>query len=592
MLPGGARSGAAAIIAAALFVGGLVVTPAAQAAITGSQITTPTDPSFLIADETGSAATFAISGTTSGGTTTSKIDIRCYHGGTSTAVATNVALGSNGSFSIPSANLNKIVDLTCRLRAVPAGATPSNLTPYSGPLVGVGERDSSTVGGGPNNGKLYDYYLYAPQQTAAFDYESLGTCGVNDGYLLDATYALTTTTFYCNAGLLGGESPKPTRSELQIDGANAYAPSQAQSINPNAAGLPALTYSYSVDAHTGDFVVHESDPIVECASATYPPTPTGCNTFVTAGVTDNRTITQDHDGHLSTITDLFTSTDSHRHSLDLLWDNSQHFWGGFGSSTQVEFEFPGQSSFAAHVAGDAVSLPATSPGTILVRMHDAADGDPATGQAAIVYDRPAAGAAFPAVNNFNSEFTLHQTGTVPAGRSIRFRFAYAQDYRAAGVASLAQAASATFVDTIAVSRSGKGAGKVTSSPAGISCGRTCSHGYAFGTAVILEAKPAKGSVFAGWSGSCKGKRRCRLTTTDDLSVRARFVPQPCVVPRLTGKSLSTARRALVTHGCRLGKISRAPSAAPETGDVISQKPRSGRHRKHGAKVSLVLGEGP
>jgi len=97
---------AAAALAGALAVGGLVVTPTAQAAITGSQITTPTDPSFLVADETAATQTFAISGTTSGGNpATDKVDVRCYYDGTSALVAKNVALGANRSFSVPAADL-------------------------------------------------------------------------------------------------------------------------------------------------------------------------------------------------------------------------------------------------------------------------------------------------------------------------------------------------------------------------------------------------------------------------------------------------------------------------------------------------------
>jgi hypothetical protein len=589
----GIRLASLTALVAALVFSGLMGAPAAQASITGSQITTPADPSFFNADEAApTMPTFAISGTASGGNpATDKVDIRCYSGGTSKVVAASVSLGSDGSFSVPSASLNKIVDLTCRLRAVPAGSDPSNVTPYSGPLVGIGERDSTTVGGGPNDGHLYDYYLYAPEQTASFDYASLGGCGLNDGYLFDPTYALTTTTFYCNAGLFYGESPAPTRSELQIDGTNAYAPDQAEGINPNATGLPALSYVYSVDAHTGDLVVHETDPLVKCPAAAYPPTTASCASFAAAGVSDNRTITQDHDGHISWITDVFTSTDGNAHSLDLLWDNSQHFWGGFGSSTQVEFEFPGQSSFSTHVAGDAVSLPATAPGTILVRMHGASDGDMATGQGAIVYDRPAAGATFTAVSTYNSEFTLHETGAVPAGGSTGFRFAYVQDYLAANVASLAQTAASTFVDTIAVSRSGKGKGTVTSSPGGISCGKTCSHGYPYGTPVTLKAKPARGSTFAGWSGACKGSGRCKITTTDNTSVTAKFARRQCVVPKVVGKTLKAAKRALTRSYCAVGKVTTVASSKVKKGRVVSQKPKHGKRLKAHTKIRLVVSRG-
>ncbi|NEX16469.1 MAG: hypothetical protein C1943_07530 [Halochromatium sp.] len=49
-----------------------------------------------------------------------------------------------------------------------------------------------------------------------------------------------------------------------------------------------------------------------------------------------------------------------------------------------------------------------------------------------------------------------------------------------------------------------GNGLVTSTPAGISCGDLCSSGFAPGTLVQLQAIPAFGQRFAGWSGACSG----------------------------------------------------------------------------------------
>ena len=476
------------------------------------------------------------------------------------------------------------------LRAVPAGTTPSNVTPYAGPLIGVGERDTSKVATGPNAGSAYDYYLYAPQMTAAFDYVSLGSCGVFDGYLFDATYVPTTTTFYCNGGLFNGEAATPTRSEVQIDGANAYLPWGAEVfINPDATGLPAVSYTYTVDKATGNLVIQETDPLVKCPDATYPPTATSCASFVPTGVTDHRTITQDHDGHIAWISDAFTSTDSKAHSIDLLWDNAQRFHQTAGDASQVAYEFPGQSSFSTHVVGDAVSLPA-SPGMILVKVNGAADGDQATGQGAIVYDRPATGAKFTFVNSSASEMTLHQTGTVPAGGSTRFRFAYVQDYQAANVASLATTASTAFLNTIAVSRSGKGKGTVTSSPGGIACGKVCSHGYAYGASVTLNAKPARGSKLSGWSGACKGGGKCTITVTDNVTVDAKFVLKPCVVPKVVGKSLQKAKLAIKKAFCSVGKVKRVASSKPK-GKVISQKPKRGKRLRQHAKVNLVVSKG-
>jgi hypothetical protein len=77
--------------------------------------------------------------------------------------------------------------------------------------------------------------------------------------------------------------------------------------------------------------------------------------------------------------------------------------------------------------------------------------------------------------------------------------------------------------SLTVAKAGTGSGTVTSSPAGISCGATCSASYVSGTAVTLTATPASGSVFAGWSGGgCSGTGPCAVTLTAATTVTATF----------------------------------------------------------------------
>src|SRR5262249_52175663 len=63
--------------------------------------------------------------------------------------------------------------------------------------------------------------------------------------------------------------------------------------------------------------------------------------------------------------------------------------------------------------------------------------------------------------------------------------------------------------TLSVAKNGTGTGSVTSSPAGINCGSTCSHSFADGSAVTLTATADAGSKFTGWSGGgCSGTGTC------------------------------------------------------------------------------------
>ena len=81
---------------------------------------------------------------------------------------------------------------------------------------------------------------------------------------------------------------------------------------------------------------------------------------------------------------------------------------------------------------------------------------------------------------------------------------------------------ASITHQLTVSKAGSGSGSVTSSPAGIDCGATCSASFAQGTSVTLTATADAGSTFTGWSGACTGTGTCVLTMDTDHSVTATF----------------------------------------------------------------------
>jgi cystathionine beta-synthase len=81
---------------------------------------------------------------------------------------------------------------------------------------------------------------------------------------------------------------------------------------------------------------------------------------------------------------------------------------------------------------------------------------------------------------------------------------------------------ATFVKlpTLALSVSVSGSGRVTSSPAGLSCAKASCRARIAALAIKLTAKPARGWKFTGWTGACRGTAAC--TVRRSASVGATF----------------------------------------------------------------------
>lgn len=432
----GALAGLLAAVAA------LVLAPAAMAAITSSQVTSPADPSFAVADYD-APNTIAVAGTTDG-TAGDKVDLRCYYEGGSDLLVAEVAVEPDGSFSEPAAELANIAERACRLRAVPAGSEPVDPSPFAGPVMATGARETFALGSGPNAGAFADYFVWGQQLTAAAEYVSAGACGISEAFLVDGGFESTASTFQCNdywdrfnAFPHGGA----TRSEIQVDGENAYLPAGASSINSEASGFPALTYSYSQNPLTGDLTIEETDPLVKCPDPEYPPSMSSCESFESAGVRVDRTIEQTEGGHLMTISDRFVSTDGKPHSLDLLPENDQTF-GGNGE--QIAYRFPGEASYSTHAEGENVSFGDATPGTVYIEVEGSPDGDPTTGRGAIVFDHPSSPAHFKLITSSVSEFFFNQSVDVPPGGSTRVRFAYVHAYTQAEVDALVQQAVDSF----------------------------------------------------------------------------------------------------------------------------------------------------
>jgi uncharacterized repeat protein (TIGR01451 family) len=85
---------------------------------------------------------------------------------------------------------------------------------------------------------------------------------------------------------------------------------------------------------------------------------------------------------------------------------------------------------------------------------------------------------------------------------------------------------------LSLTKTNPNGGTVTSVPASIACGTTCtsaSGSFVDGTSVVLTASPVSGASFTGWGGACTGSAStCTISMTADQTVTAAFTPPPTV----------------------------------------------------------------
>ena len=81
---------------------------------------------------------------------------------------------------------------------------------------------------------------------------------------------------------------------------------------------------------------------------------------------------------------------------------------------------------------------------------------------------------------------------------------------------------ATF--NLSLSVTGGANGTIVSSPAGISCGATCSAAFTTGTSVALTATASNGHSFSGWGSGCTtiNANTCNVTMNANITVTATF----------------------------------------------------------------------
>jgi hypothetical protein len=540
--------------------------PVASASATGetSQITSPAGPTYALNDESASSPppAFTVAGTTN---ISGKVALRCYYGAGTKNYSTlvgEVTVSGGGSFSSAVAP-ELLYDGPCVLRAVPVGneeshppAAPSEEVgdPFKGPRI-VGSRFQFYK----ENGIDYDYELEPYSLSSFLDIESVGDCGLDYSRLFAQDSLLPSDhLFYCNAALHEQDNPpsgSSTRSELQIDGANAYSPATAHYVEENSLkvkglpGAPQVAVTKSFNPLTDLVTIHEVDPIVRCSPETvFPPTSTSCTSFLSTGVQLERTWQTSNADQVAWMTDTWRSTDGAAHSLNALYDQVTENGGKEGGA----YEFPGAGKFSATTKEQMVTLPAGA-GKIYYK-EDAETpnvGDGEHPQGAIVYDTPPSGPVSVyqgTAKESQNGFEMPYQHTIPVGGSYTIRMAFVQAYKLPEVESLAEAVLASYPPTLTIASPANGA-TVIASPITVSGTATDT-----GALTSLTVNGQTVSVGAGgaWSANVTlnpGANTIKAIATDqagfsvEKSVSVTYTPPPPPPPVAHASQVGSAKGA-------------------------------------------------
>ncbi len=613
----------------------LAVAPAAaRATVTSSQVTgwtssqpgTPANNPYLISFDNPplGPTTLTVTGTAAG---TGSVDIVCYSGSspTVTRIASSVPVES-GSFNSGAVSLKPIAGSVCRLRAVPVGDDGSgDNSDFAGPQLAVSEAAlpvASITGNGLNNGTPYNIYVNDVTFTGTAAWGSPGVtpsssevgCGGPFVAPVDAEGDVGNFAIDCVGSLLSNDlGAFGGRSEVQIDGRNAYDPDSAQALfavvgghaaSQNLPGFPTgLTGNVTWDPTTGLLTSTSDESWVVCNGPNEQvQTFVTCPNFINSGVRLQRTTTTSDGGRVVTMTDTWSSTDGQAHAVDLLYDD---FVGVNGQGNGDRgYEFPGQSSFLQYGPATDVPGPSSVPGSILVRTNvTQPDGDPSEAVGAVTFGKAPSDFRFAS----NNEFEEHNFAVVPAGGSTSLSYIYSVGYSVADVSALALAAQDRFEAPSVVIGSPASGTAVSSPSATVSGIATAGSGI---TSIVVGGQTVPVASDGAWTAQVPlspGTNTITALATDgagataqaQLAVVYNAPPPPpsppvavkCKVPRTKGMKLPVAERALRQAHCKVGKVKHVTSKAVRSGRVMSTTPKAGRILRAGTKIELFVSKG-
>jgi PASTA domain len=453
----------------------------------------------------------------------------------------------------------------CTLRAVPTGtqpaAAPGSPSAWAGPSVGWGRDDLYRIGAGfdptpPET--VWDYGL-SMAQPRAFNYlDSATSCGLCDTFLFaPGTKAISNSIWYVNGGIFRVPYGVTDRTGVIIDGLPAYGATTAH-FNPDSlsdnAGLPSISVGTSVDPATGDLVVDERSEFKHCAPqpSTFPATSTSCTSFTDTGVVLERRVRVTDEGMLVTFSDHWKSVDNQAHELDAMYEDSEHSENAItaGHEGLVNFTWT-QDGFTSYGPDQKIALLEQAPLTMLVKTDATTPdaGDNMNPFGAVIYGtRPTDLTVFSVgrVGDQNGRWHPRYARTITAGGDVAISFAYVHDFTLDGVKARAAKAENLLVPATAE----------------------------------MPAPPAPPAGSTSDPAPAPAPQSAPITSAPK--------PVVCVVPKLRGKTLAGAKRALKRAHCALGKVSRKASKRVKPGRVLASRLKAGSRVRAGTRVRVTV----
>ena len=115
-------------------------------------------------------------------------------------------------------------------------------------------------------------------------------------------------------------------------------------------------------------------------------------------------------------------------------------------------------------------------------------------------------------------------------------------------------------------------------------------GVTVGTVPVPFTIVSENLITATTTAGTAGAATPVTVTTIAGAATGSFAYEPvCVVPKLKGRKLKPAKRALLKAHCKPGKVTRGKGVTAKAGKVVGQSPKQETSRPADAKVSLKLG---